>query len=148
MWVMSVYVDKLLELEELEVTNQQILRYCGLKDRSTITEWWKGVIPLPKNRVKLTRLLEIAREGRETPPTLKQVFHAFRAFSDSKEGRESLESDKIQSTFQHLIQMWRGTESFDPDVKIHRSMSNAKLCEKFHPEYRVRQYFKEYNALI
>lgn len=147
MRVMPVYAEILNELDELGLSNRQIMAWCGLKDRDTITEWWKGRTPLPKNRFKLNRLLEIAREGRETPPTLKQVFHAFQTFSDSKEGRESLEADKIQSTFSHLIRMWRGSESFDPDEQILDHMTNAKLCEKFHPDRYVQRYFKEYNLL-
>ena len=147
MRVMPVYAEILNELDELGLSNRQIMAWCGLKDRDTITEWWKGRTPIPKNRFKLNRLLEIAREGRETPPTVKQVFHAFRMFKDSKEGRESLETDKIGDTFSHLIRMHRGSESFDPDEPILDRMTNAKLCEKFHPDSRIRQYFKEYNLL-
>lgn len=148
MWVMSVYVDKLLELEELEITNEQIMRYCGLKDRSTITEWWKGVNPLPKNRVKLTRLLEIAREGRKDPPTNKQMMASFMKYSKTKDCESRLTPEETQDVFRGLISVHRNPETFDGSLKILEHMTNAKLCEKFHPDYYVREHFKKYNALI
>ena len=147
MRVMPVYAEILNELDELGLSNRQIMAWCGLKDRDTITEWWKGRTPIPKNRFKLNRLLEIAREGRETPPTLKQVFQAFHTYYRTKEGLELLEPSQAQATFQHLNRMWYGKESFDPDEPILDRMTNAKLCEKFHPDSRIRQYFKEYNLL-
>lgn len=144
MRVMSVYIEQLIELEKLGITNATIMRYCGLKDRDTITSWWKGGFPLIKNRVKLTRLLLIAREGRETPPTTREVWESFDAYSKTP---EYIYNDEMTKTFQRLMWSLRKGESFDHTIKI-SGMTTAKLCEKFHPNFRVRRYFEEYNALI
>ena len=143
MWVMSVYIEQLIELEKLGITNATIMRYCGLKNRSTISEWWKGGIPLVKNRVKLTRLLLIAREGRETPPTTMEVWKSFEAYSKTPE----FIYEEMRGTFSRLMMAVRKGETLDHTIKI-SGMTNSKLCEKFHPEFRVRRYFEEYNALI
>ena len=141
---MSVYIEQLIEFEKLGITNATIMRYCGIKDRDTITSWWKGGLPLVKNRVKLTRLLLIAREGRETPPTTREVWHSFEAYAKSP---EFIYNDEMKETFQRLILAVREGETLDHTIKI-SGMTNAKLCEKFHPNFRVRRYFEEYNALI
>lgn len=51
------WVSILLELDEMGITNEQILKACRIKDTDTIAGWYRGTTPRPKNRSLLIRFL-------------------------------------------------------------------------------------------
>jgi len=156
------WVSILLELDEMGITEQQIMKACRIKDRDTITGWYRGTSPRPKNRILLMRFFgQLKALQGQTEPTDEQVGKAlanapegvliaekfdFKHYQHPRFDKKRFlwaceESKKLDGTSDHTM---RFMEESDPknEMPIFNDFDRRIfVVTQYHPDEFVRIYF-------